>query len=105
MSTIGKAVAGVAVAGAFVAGLWLGGEDLNKTKNVIDEMVGIIYELKEDNDQLEQDGKEKEEKHKGIVGELQKANNELDKANKEAEQLRIYAEEKLQEVKTLTEGE
>ena len=76
MGLVAKTVGTVALAGAtFVAGLWLGGDDLSRTKVVIDEMVEIIQNTKEDI-------KDKDEKVNGIVGELQKANLELDKANK-----------------------
>jgi chromosome segregation ATPase len=140
MGVIAKTVGTTLVAGGiFVAGIWTGGADLDRTKDVVDEMATIIVDTDTENkdlktekqrlenlvadltEQIEGNGngniakglKKQLEEAKAELevvktelansqSEVEKANDEIDKANKEAEELRIYAEQKLQEVKELT---
>jgi predicted nuclease with TOPRIM domain len=102
MGAFTNGVVGTVVAGAiFVAGMWTGGADLNRTKEIIDEMVVHVTDMKETIVELQEQGKDKDKEKDKYKSELEKANAELDKANKEAKDLREYAEQKLKEVEAI----
>lgn len=103
MGLILKTVATLGLATTtFVAGvLWTGGEDLDKTKGVIDSIVNTVSELKQSEESLKDEIAQLVEKDKDKDKKNKELEDEINKANKEAEDLRVYAEQKLQEVEVI----
>ncbi len=122
MKVASTVAAGVLATGVIVASVWTGGADLDRTKQIIDDMVGKITVLHDSKESLEtqkaeleqqkaelearlaeldQKNKDNEGKAGGMKGELEKANAEVEKANQDAKELKDYAEQKLEEVNAI----
>lgn len=76
MGTITKAVGTVVLAGGiFVAGLWTGGADLDRTKEVIDEMVSIIGDKDTQNKALQTEKERLEQLVTELEEQVEEGNN------------------------------
>jgi chromosome segregation ATPase len=95
MGAITKTLGVIALAGGtFIAGAWLGTDDLNHTKEVINEMVTIVTDLDEDNGLLEQDKQSLENRIKVLNVQIE----ELTKKDTENNGVKAQLEAKIREL-------